>query len=43
MASSTVDSVVSEEWSTEEDEDAYDDYYGESDLLETNKQHQACL
>jgi hypothetical protein len=32
VASSTVDSVVSEEWSTEE-EDAYDDYYGESDLL----------
>ena len=33
VASSTVDSVVSEEWSTEEEEDPYDDYYGESDLL----------
>lgn len=31
VASSTVDSQVSEDWSTEEDEeDAYDDYYGEA-------------
>ena len=29
VASSTMDSQVSEDWSTEEEEDAYDDYYGE--------------
>lgn len=33
VASSTVDSQVSEDWSTEEDEeDPYDDYYGEPNL-----------
>lgn len=28
--SSTVESVVSEDWSSEDEEDAYDDYYGKT-------------